>query len=217
MTRIVLILVFFYCTAILSGQRLEIGVYTEPQLAWITSNEGTVTGNGSILHLNTGAELDLFFMPNYAFTIGFSLNNQGGKLLYADSTEFQQTTTSLSVPPGTSLKHNLQYLGVPLGLKLKSEEMGYSTFFVHAGLYPLFNLKSTTSSEILGLVRENIKPEIHLFSLNYFVEAGVEYRLAGNTALIFGLKWTAGFNDVTANDFTNNNLNSAGLHLGVVF
>ncbi|MDF1571030.1 MAG: porin family protein [Bacteroidales bacterium] len=217
MTRIVCILAFISMVANMNAQGLEISVHADPQLSWITSDESGVNGDGAILGLNTGLEFDIFFMPHYAFTFGVDLNNQGGKIVYSDSINFQQTNGTLEIPAGSSLKHNLQYLGVPLGLKLKTAELGYTTFYVHGGLAPLFNVRATTSSDPLLLVRENIKPEVHVFSMNYFIAAGIEYRLAGNTAIIFGFRWSAGFNDVTDNDFANNNLNSAGLNLGMVF
>ncbi|MDA3823545.1 MAG: outer membrane beta-barrel protein [Bacteroidales bacterium] len=217
MKRIVLVLVIFSAFSFLKGQGLEIGVYTEPQFTWITSDEGRVVNNGSALNLNTGIEFDMFFMPNYAFTLGLNLNNQGGKLLYTDSLDFLQTTETLTVPGGSSVKHNLQYMGIPLGLKLRTEEMGYTTIYFHGGITPLFNIRATTSSESPLMERENIKPEIYLFNINYFIEVGMEYRLAGNTAIIAGFKWSAGFRDVTKNDFANTNINSAGLHIGLLF
>jgi len=217
MKRIVLVLALISVISSMKGQGLEIGVYTEPQFTWISSDEGRVLSNGSKMNLNTGIEFDMFFMPNYAITLGLNLNNQGGKILYTDSLAFQQTTETLIVPGGTEVKHSFQYMGLPVGLKLKTEEMGYSTIYFHAGLSPLLNIRATTSSESLALDRENIKPEIAVFGLNYFIEAGIEYRLAGNTAIIAGFKWSAGFTDVTKNDFANTNLNSAGLHIGLLF
>ncbi|MEX0988338.1 MAG: outer membrane beta-barrel protein [Bacteroidales bacterium] len=217
MKRIVLMMALILSVAGIQGQGLEIGIHMEPQFAWISSDEGAVINDGTIFNLNTGVEFDLFFMPNYAFTFGLDFNNQGGKMIYSDSIAFQQTNGTLEVPAGISVKHNLQYLGVPLGLKLTTTELGYTTFFIHGGLAPLFNLKASTSSDELGYVRENIKPEIHAFTMNYFIAAGIEYRLAGNTAIVTGVKWSSGFNDVTANDFATNNLNSIGLQLGLKF
>lgn len=216
MTRIVLVWIVFFVFSSVTGQGLEIGVYAEPQLAWINSDEGNISANGSIFNLNTGIEFDIYFMPNYALSLGLNLNNQGGKLLYGDPIQFQQTSTTLSIPANTELKHNLQYVGIPLGLKLKTEELGYTTIYFHGGFSPLINLKAITSDGA-SLDGENIKPEVNMFNLNYFIEAGIEYKLAGNTALIFGFKWSAGFLDVTKNDFANNNLSSAGLHLGLLF
>ena len=214
---IVWVAVLFMATAQLSAQGLQIGVYTEPQLAWITSDESTVVSNGNLFNLNTGIEFDMYFMPNYAISLGVALNNQGGKMLYSDSVYFQQTNGTLEVPGGTSLKHRLQYVGVPVGLKLRSAQMGYTTFYIHGGLVPMINLKATTSSDQEALVRENIQPEIGVFNMNYFIELGVQYRLAGNTALVGGFKWSAGVTDITDNDFATNNLTSAGLHLGILF
>ena len=80
-----------------------------------------------------------------------------------------------------------------------------------------FNTSANTSSETLGYNKENIKPDINFFNLNYFAEAGIEYRLGGNTALKAGLKWSSGITDVTSNDPSTNNLSSIGLLLGVLF
>lgn len=216
-SKIGLTLTLFALLGNLNAQGLEISVYSEPQLAWITSDENRVISNGSIINFNTGVEFDIFFRPNYAFTIAVEMNNQGGRIIYEDTTRFQQTDAPLVIPGGSSVKHNLQYIGVPVGLKLKAAELGYTTFYFQGGLNPLFNLKAMTSSEQLSLDRENIKQEVHIYSLNYFVSVGLEYRLAGNTAFMAGLKWSAGFNDVTENDLANNNLNSVGLHLGILF
>ena len=216
MTRLIFVLAFFTALGNLKAQGLEISVYTEPQLAWINSDEDKVSANGSVINFNSGVEFDIFFMPNYALTLGVEMNNQGGKMIYSDTILFQQTP-DLVIDPGSPVKHNLQYIGAPIGLKLKTKELGYTTFYFHGGLNPLFNLKAVTSSEQLSLERENIKPDINTFSLNYFASAGIEYRLAGNTALMAGLKWSSGFNDVTKNDLANNNLNSVGIHLGILF
>ena len=79
-SKIGLTLILFAFLGNLNGQGLEISVYTEPQLAWITSDESRVISNGSIIKFNTGVEFDIFFAPNYAFTIAVEMNNQGGRI-----------------------------------------------------------------------------------------------------------------------------------------
>lgn len=217
MKKIVFTLLLSLFATNIWAQRLQIGVYTEPQAAWISSDEQKIISNGAIVNINSGIEFDWYFMPNYVFSIGICLNNQGGNILYTDSIQFQQNTGVLDIPAGTSLKHNLQYIGIPFGLKLKTEELGYTTFYVHGGLMPLINLKASTTAQHLNLNRAGIGNEIYDFSLNYFFEAGIEYRLAGRTSVWTGLKWSAGFSDVSANDLANNNLYSLGLHLGLLF
>lgn len=217
MKRLVLLTAILIGLIEVSGQNYDISVYAEPQIAWITSNQGGVTADGSILHINTGIELDLYFAKNYAFSMGVCMNNFGGKLMYVNPISFVQNGDSLNIPGGSSLKHNLQYVGIPLGLKLKSEELGYTTFYFHGGFIPMINMGARTSSETLGFRRRNIQADINVFNLNYFIEAGIEYRLGGNTALKAGLKWSAGVTDVTRNDPSANNLSSVGVLLGVLF
>lgn len=218
MKRLILLTLILCSLSKISAQHYDISVYTEPQIAWITSNQAAVSANGSILHINAGIELDLFFAENYAFTISVAMNNTGGKLLYVSPVSFVQDGDSLNISSGSPLKHNLQYVGIPLGLKLKSEELGYTTFYFHGGVIPMFNTNARATQEITGgFLRKNISDDIYLFNLNYFAEAGIEYRLGGNTALKCGLKWSAGVTDVTRNDLSTNNLSSVGLLLGVLF
>jgi len=217
MKKIVFALALFFGTLSLYAQPMEISVFTEPQLSWLSSDEGSVMSSGNVLHLKTGIGFDFFFMENYALTVGFSLNNSGGKLLYSDTIVFAQEFDSIGAPGGSVLKHNLQYLCVPLGLKLKTEEMGFTTFYFHGGFAPMININARTSSDLLGYDRENIRPEVNAFNFSYFLEAGIEYRLAGNTAVAAGIKWSSGFTDITKNDFANNNLTATGLHLGIIF
>lgn len=213
-----LFIVFLFIASFDSySQGLEISVYTEPQITWISSDESYVQQDGTSLKLNTGIEFDAYFMPNYAFSFGLNLNNQGGRLTYSDSTVILMENQENTIPPGVSVQHNYQYAGIPLGLKLKTEELGYTTIYFHGGVMPMLNIKSNASSSQISIVKENISPEINFFNLNYFAEIGMQYRLAGNTAIIAGLKWSSGFNDVTKSDLANNNLNSVGLHLGILF
>lgn len=217
MKRLVLFIVILITVAKVTAQRYEISVYTEPRFSWITSDESEIAYNGTALNLNAGIELDLFFAENYAFSLAVCMNNSGGKLLYNSASFFVQSGDTLDIPAGSPMKHGLNYVGIPLGLKLKSEELGYTTFYFHGGLIPMFRTSATTSSETLGYNRRNIKADVNLFNLNYFGEVGIEYRLGGNTALKCGVKWSAGLTDVTANDLATNNLSSIGLLLGVLF
>ena len=216
MRRLVLFVVILLTITRVYSQGFEIAVYTEPQFSWIGSDGSEIVNDGSILNLNTGIEFNMYFMESYAFTLGLTMNNSGGNLLYNEDISFGEQGNFLLVNAGSIAKLNLQYITIPLGLKLKSEELGYTSFYFHGGLIPMMKLKANITTESLDH-KFNISPNINFFNVNYFAEAGIEFRLAGNTALIAGLKWSAGFTDVTSNDLVNANLNSVGLHLGILF
>jgi len=205
-------------TASLCAQnRMRFSVHVDPQFSWFSSDEEEVDPDGSILHIRTGLQMDNYFDRNYAFVLGFGVNNLGGKLIYSDSTLFVAGGDSLMALPGQTVKHRLQYLEVPLGLKLKTEELGYVTLFLQAGFNPMVNINAFASTDDDVFDRESIREDINVFHLGYHVGAGVEYRLGGNTAVIAGIRWSDGLTDVTSNDRANVTLNSFSVHLGILF
>lgn len=200
---------------------LRFSIHVNPQISWYSSDEAEFMPDGSNFHSHMGLQMDLFFAPNYAFTMGFGFNHLGGKIYYAgpDSIRFDSKGEIISHEPGHSVKHKLQYFDIPLGLKLKTEEMGYATFFFQLGINPMININARATSDDEVIYKEDIRNSIHTFNLGYFTGAGVEYRLGGNTALIAGLRWNQGMIDVTENESDNANIkfNAVSLHLGVLF
>jgi hypothetical protein len=196
---------------------MRFSVQVDPQFAWFNSDDNAIKSNGSILHMQVGLQMDYFFAENYAFALGVGINNLGGNLLYADSTEFSSKGDPLLVEPGQSVKLNLQYLDFPLGLKLKTEELGYATFFLQLGFNPMVNINAKASTNDGFMDKDDVRESIHLFCLGYHAGLGAEYKLGGNTALIGGLRWSAGLTDVTNNDRANIKTNVITIHLGVLF
>jgi len=206
--------------AILSIQaqsRVKFNVQVDPQFAWFNSDDDAVKPNGSIFHMQVGLQMDYFFAENYAFALGVGINNLGGNLLYSDSTEFSSKGEALLVEPGQSVKMNLQYIDIPIGLKLKTEELGYATFFLQLGFNPMININAKASTDDGAMDKEDIRENIHLFNLGYHAGIGVEYKLGGSTALVGGLRWSAGLTDVSDNDRANVKTNVLTIHIGVLF
>lgn len=219
MNRILLTIFFLLALLTASAQTspIRFNVHVDPQSAWFSSDENEVDPNGSIIHINAGLNMDYYFAENYAFVLGFGINNIGGKLLYADSTIFLSKGDTLLLEPNQSAKLNLQYIDIPIGLKLKTEELGYATYFLQLGFNPMFRLNARASSDEASLDKEDVSESIILFNLGYHVGIGVEYALGGSTALIGGLRWTGGLTDVADNDRANVKTNILSLHLGVLF
>jgi len=219
MKRILLNILFLFALLTASAQTtpMRFNVHVDPQAVWFNSDENEVDPDGSIIHINAGLNMDYFFAANYAFTLGIGINNIGGNLLYADSTIFLSKGDSLWLEPNQSAKLNLQYIDIPIGLKLKTEEMGYATYFLQVGFNPMFRLNAKATSDEASFDKEDVSESIILFNLGYHVGIGVEYKLGGSTALIGGLRWTGGLTDVTDNDRANVKTNALSIHLGVLF
>jgi len=217
MKRITVALVILISFTALSGQSIKFSVHADPQFAWFKSDEDLVSPEGAIFHLQAGVLMDLFFANHYAFATGLGINNMGGNLAYTDSTTFVSKNDTLYAIPGQSLKQRLQYIDIPLGLKFKTEELGYITFFFQFGFNPMVNINAFATSEDGAFDKENVRKDTNIFNLGYHVGAGAEYRLGGSTALVGGLRWSSGLTDVTGNDGAKITMNAISIHLGITF
>ncbi|MCF8378003.1 MAG: PorT family protein [Bacteroidales bacterium] len=197
----------------LKAQNARISILANPQISWLSADIEEVSYSGSILGINTGIELDLFFADNYAFSTGLKINSIGGSLSYSDSVSVSSEGEEIRAE---TVKYRTQYLSVPIGLKLKTVEIGYFTIWVNPGLSPMVRLKAQgyidDESE-----KQNLSDEIGLLNINYFIEAGVEYSLGGSTALIAGLGYYSGFMDITDHSADKVTSGSVGLVLGILF
>ena len=155
-----------------------------PQISWISSDHDQINGKGSLAGYNFGVIMDRFFGDNYAFCTGLTINTTGGKLSYS----------ALGEEAAYTQTYRLKYIEIPLGLKLRSEDIRRTNFYGRFGLSPQINIKAVDSNE------KNISGDIRLFDLGYHLGAGIEYSLGGKNALLFGLLYNNGFADITKKD-----------------
>ncbi len=216
--QILLILILFLAIQVAEGQsRISFNVHASPQFAWFSTDSDVIDPDGSIFHMQAGIQMDYFFEENYAFILGFGINNLGGDLFNSDSVTDNPHGNDLVVDPGKRVKMNLHYLDIPVGLKLKTEEMGYITGFLQLGLNPMFNVDAKLTTKDGSDDKQDIQESINLFNLGYHVEIGAEYRLGGNTAAVGGVRWTSGLTNVTKNDGASITVNAISVHLGIIF
>jgi opacity protein-like surface antigen len=100
---------------------------------------------------------------------------------------------------------------------LKTNEIGYWTFFTHLGLNGGVNIKATAEVDDFELENKNISDEVRLFNLGYFIGAGVEYSIGGNAAIALGLTYTNGFIDITDGGDSKVTLSDFAIRIGVLF
>jgi opacity protein-like surface antigen len=205
--------------AVSSQQKLRFSIFVNPCFNWLSSDVKSVKSEGATFGFDAGLTMDKFFAPNYAFSTGISIGSLGGNLRYSDSTNFRTHTGDVIVPPNTDVKFKLQYITIPVGLKFKTNEIGYFTYFAHLGFTLQANIKATgtTSGISHALDNDNIGEEIGFFNLGYHFGGGAEYSLGGNTAIVIGFTYTNGFIDITQNPDDKITTSSFAIRLGVLF
>jgi hypothetical protein len=202
-----------------AAQNFRFSVFTDPQVTWISTDNGIAEGAGIRAGLDAGFEMDYFFNENYAFSTGMSINNLGGKLRFHQPVQirFQDTDMTGTVDPGDIVIYRLQYLNIPLGMKFTTRQIGYSTYYAKLGSTGHINTRSRANISALGIEGANLDGEIRSVVFSYHFGAGVHYSLGGRTALIGGIEYKNRFVDITTNNAFRTNLHSFALRLGVLF
>lgn len=179
--------------------KIRFNVFTNPCIVWFNSDVKSTRSESVIFGFDVGFNMDRYFANHYAYTLGASITRFGGTLSYTYDQTYSTSEDAVIVPANTLIKHQLQYLSIPVGLKFTSREIGYTTIYAHLGLSAHFNIKSTASSEGMQVLldKDNISKDISFFHISYYFGGGIQYSLGGNTALFLGLTFLNGLNDVT--------------------
>lgn len=213
--------VLFVCIILISitlnAQEVKFGVHIDPKICWLSPESRDVSSQGSVFGFSGGLIVDRYFQDNYAFATGVSMGTQGGKLQYGYDLPLEVYDNVDTLGEGTTLKYNLQYITIPVGLKLKSNQIGYTTFYVNLGFTNQVNIKAKAStSNTDELNDDSIRNEINWFDMGYYFGGGIEYALSKDTSVLLGVIYRNGFLDVTS---ASPNVNSRvlSLRLGILF
>jgi len=205
--RILTILLFLFLsisphTIIQAQQKIGFGIHADPVISWFSSDINRVKNDGARPGFNFGLTFNRYFSPNYSFSTGISLLNAGGRLVSQDTTVMEFTSSKkilklLTVLPDKAVVYSIQYLSIPLGLKLQTNQIGRLTFFSDIGLDPKVVIGSKTDIPSLYIDDEKSTNELRMFNLSYHITAGIEYSLGGTSAMVLGLNFDNNFLDIT--------------------
>jgi opacity protein-like surface antigen len=213
-----LITVFIICsTASLFSQNAKFGVYVDPQLVWLSPDSREVVSDGVKMGISGGLMIDSYFQKNYAIHTGIAIGTQGGKVRFGIPTYFTSYDETDSLPSGTTVDYSLNYITIPLGLKLKTNQIGYFSYYARIGFTNQFNIKAKATSSEGTLDKNNINEEIFFYNLAYHFGIGIEYNISQDTAIDFGITYHNGFIDLTNDKAFKIYSRMVALRLGVIF
>jgi hypothetical protein len=192
------------------------GMTVQPALAWLKTDTKDYKNDGSVFRFSYAFVAEFNFAQRYAFATGININNRGGSLRH---------TPSDSVIVDSNWK--LRYIDIPLTLKLKTNEIGYFTYYLQFGLSPGFNIRAiadnTTTinsgggTKVESDPKQKISDHIGLMNLSMIIGLGAEYRFSGNTCFTGGLQFSNGFLDISSDNDLSVNSSYLGLAIGVLF
>lgn len=198
------------------SDKFKIGFKVSPNVGWIKPDTKYITNEGSSLRFVFGLVADIHFTDNYAVGTGLNVFQSGGKLSYYRLTN-EEGLEHISL---LERNYTLQYAEVPLTLKLRTNEIGYITYWGQFGLGLGVNIRAKSDDEIdyrytrsetdadaplypwevssltsRSIEDEDIKNDISLFRASLIMGAGIEYNISGTTSILAGITFNNGFTD----------------------
>jgi hypothetical protein len=224
---IILITLLIACSQIIQAQdakKLKIGFQFTPELTWLKPKSKILEKTGNKMGYDFGLVVDYSFAENYALTTGVNVSRANGGLRYLDTTRFNTQPETL-YDKGSTVDYRIQYLELPIALRLKTNEIGYMTYFGVFGIVPGVSISSkgsygNSATPNTKFELENINKDITLPNVSMLLSAGAAYSLSTNTSAFFTLNFYNGLIDVTRNPkgFKSKAImNRLGLSLGIMF
>jgi hypothetical protein len=207
-----LIIVLCLATISLTGyaqQDLRFGFQMSPSFSWMSTSVNHINSSGTNLGLKLGIVGEFYFRENYALVSGIGFHfNAGGTLLHENEGFYWRNSdipasvmSDTTFASGTKLKYGIQYLEIPIGLKMRTREFGYVRYYFQPDITLGFKSQARGSIEGVGITdgdeKYNIRKEVNGLNMSWGLGGGIEYTITENTSLVAGLAFQKGFTDVT--------------------
>ncbi|MCO6501222.1 MAG: PorT family protein [Vicingus serpentipes] len=172
------------------------GLQVKPGISWFKPNSSGYEKEGSKVGFSYGLSTEFFLGKNYLFSTGFFITSLGGDFSYEG---VYLDNNNIYVPSEVKQSTKIGYIEIPLTLKLRTNEIGYMTYYGNFGLRTAFKYKSTSDFSYIDIKntpkieKVNTAGDVFFFNSWLVIGAGAEYNISGNTNLSFGISYNNGF------------------------
>ena len=199
----------------------RLGAYAAPSFHWFSArNKDLIKHKGVNFSAPMGLQGEYKLVSFvYVFT-GISYRYTGANFQYLANTQYvvDNNDQIQAYPDKTpnefyTLKNRsmrIQSIDVPMGVKLRTKDMGVWAIFGEIGLNHGFRVSSKSDDEVVINANQgkpliskdvNTKNDVFLYDLSGFIYFGAEFNLVAKWYLNFGLGYYAGFfNSMKKND-----------------
>lgn len=207
-------------TQMLAQKNIHFGLKVVPGVYWLSSTEDSTKNDGTRFGFGYGAMLEFGLTDNYYLVTGLDMVAAGAKSI----TDIKAGTIA-----GTSASNfNIQYLQIPLFLKMKTKEIGMIRYFGQFGLGSGFALSvknswTTTIGTTVTTGSDTKKDNIFPLRESLLIGLGLEFNIAGSTSVVAGATFDNGFTPLLKKEDSNGkslpSLKSKGITftIGVLF
>lgn len=197
---------------------IQLGFTGSPNIGWLRISDERTPGlasDGPRAGFSYGVLADFGFATNYYFSTAFTVTSINGK------SNFTASNTG-PASDAADFTYKIQYIEVPLTLKLKSNDTAPVRFYGQFGLGTGVRIGAkldftrrnadgmTTGSNV------NISDEVNTLRFSLIAGGGTEWKIANDLSLLTGISLNSGFtNTLDGNDDVRNTY--LALNLGIYF
>lgn len=177
-------------------QKFHFGLKASPNFNWLRVDEQGWESDGSRIGMSYGLMTEFAITKNYAFATGLEISYRGGKFI---GQRFAKDTTLVFAE--ANIVQKLQYVEIPIGLKLKTNEIGYITYYGLFGVLPGVLVKASedvdfSDNRFEDLEKNGNQSNFYALNAHLNVGAGIEYNIGGNTSITAGIHYNNGLLDI---------------------
>ncbi|SOD20411.1 porin family protein [Pedobacter xixiisoli] len=199
-----------------NASQVRLGLTAHPTFGFLKIENGK--GSGLSTGFSYGLMSDFEFAENYSFATGLTIttiNGKGAVLNYLPYYAASGSTNSAEY----DVKFKMQYIEIPLSIKLKTDETNDMKWYGQFGLTTNFRIgakqdvksgNNTLASDIKAT------DQTKFLRAGMIIGGGLEYRLSGKTSLLTGLTYNNGLTNIAKNGQSIKN-HYVGLNIGVFF
>ncbi|MDC1430633.1 PorT family protein [Bacteroidia bacterium] len=214
------------------------GLKGSSNFGWVGGTSKNIVNDGTTVAFGYGIMGDYYFKSNYGISAEIMLSNIKSKFKVTEPLAFNSAMSD--TVNDLRYEYNIQYLDIPLTMKIRTKEIGDMTYFGQFGVSMGFALNAKTSIVSTGLPKSisdqepteyrvngaegdaftvnNFDDKVFLFRLPLIIGGGVEYKMAGSTSLQIGVRIANAFTDMFVKDKTAIAKNNyVALSVGVLF
>jgi len=200
----------------LTSYGFRLGLTATPTVGWIKPEQGKT--NGISLGFSYGLMGDFNFAPNYSFSTALTITTINGKSTEANVMPYYSGSGSTD-PKAYDLKYKLQYVDLPLTIKLKTVKANDTRWYGQFGLSNSINISAkqdATSNGVKIADGTKISDQTRFYRAGLIIGGGGEFDISGNASIMAGLTFNNGFTNIVSDGRTVKN-HYLALNFGVFF
>ncbi len=190
----------------MAAQGFQFGIKANPVVYWTKAEsrkpDVTAANDGVVLGFSYGLYGEKAISPNYALAVGIYHHMNGVKYAVTDANGAQ-----------ASIHHKLQHVTIPVSMILRTNEIGYMTYFARFGGLLSIGVKSKGIITQGGTTLPEVPVKYNPLGLGMVIGVGGQYSLGGKTAVVGALRFENYFTDVTTKKTITENPANGGLGL----